>query len=180
MSDATASVPEDRAESQRWEAMKGALLPEILLSTFVPGRPRSKGSLKHWCMKDRRHTVRVEEQVADSARWKRTVAAHVQREALKAYGRHVQYAGPVELRVVFYFDRDREDRPEEDFPVAMSIGDLDKLLRNVGDALVSSGLIKDDQYIVSVQCEKRWAALTDGSRQAAGAGIRVRKVVSQP
>lgn len=131
-------------------------LPEILLSTFVPGRPRSKGSLKHWCMKDRRHTVRVEEQVADSAKWKRTVAAHVQREALKAYGRHLQYAGPVVLRTVFYFDRAREDRPEEAYPVAMGIGDLDKLLRNVGDALVSSGLIKDDQYIVRVEVDKFW------------------------
>lgn len=145
-------------------------LPEILLSTFVPGRPRSKGSLKHWCMKDRRHTVRVEEQVADSAKWKRAVAAHVQREALKAYGRHLQYAGPVELTVYFYFNPDQEDRGGETHPVAIGIGDLDKLLRNVGDALVSSGLIKDDQYIVGVQCFKRWA-INPGAR------IEVRRVV---
>lgn len=152
--------------------MQAPDLPEMLLSMFVPGRPRSKGSLKHWCMKDRAHTVRVEEQVADSAKWKRTVAAHVQREALKRYGRHLQYAGPVELRAVFYFDREREDRPEEAYPVAMSIGDLDKLLRNVGDALTSSGLIKDDQYIVSVVTRKYWAT----TYKPAGARIEVRKV----
>jgi Holliday junction resolvase RusA-like endonuclease len=131
-------------------------LPQVLISTYVPGRPRTKGSLKHWCMKDRKHTVRVEEQVADSKTWRMKVAGVVQREALQAYGRHLQTEIPVELRVTYFFRREDEDMPKEPRPTAITVGDLDKLDRNIGDALVSSGVIKDDKYIVRIMSEKRW------------------------
>jgi Holliday junction resolvase RusA-like endonuclease len=138
--------------------MRAEDIPQVILRTYVPGRPRSKGSLKHWCMKDRKHTVRVEEQVKDSHAWRVKVAHQVQRECRGAYGEHLRLEIPVELRVVYFFDRTAEDRPDEAYPVAMGIGDLDKLDRNIGDALTSSGVIKDDQYIVRIVSEKRWAA----------------------
>lgn len=134
------------------------------MALHVPGRPRPKGSLKNTCRKDRKHTIRSEEQVKGSKAWKEYVAAYVQRWALQQYGRHLQVELPVELRVVYFFDRTREDRPKELYPVAMEIGDLDKLDRNIGDALVSSGLIKDDQYIVRIESRKMWG-------KAAGAQI---------
>jgi Holliday junction resolvase RusA-like endonuclease len=138
--------------------MRAEDIPQVILRTYVPGRPRSKGSLKNWCMKDRRHTIRSEEQVKDSHAWRVKVAHQVQRECRGAFGEHLRLEIPVELRVVYFFDRTAEDRPDEAYPVAMGIGDLDKLDRNIGDALTSSGVIKDDQYIVRIVSEKRWAA----------------------
>lgn len=138
--------------------MRDEDVPQVILQAYVTGRPRSKGSLKTYCMKDRRHTIRAEEQVKDSGLWRKTVAAAVQRRGRELYGEDLRLEIPVELRAVYFFRREDEDRPGEAYPVAMGIGDLDKLDRNIGDALTSSGIIKDDQYIVRIVSEKRWAA----------------------
>lgn len=129
-----------------------------LACIWVPGRPRTKGSLKHWCMKDRAHTVRVEEQVKDSKAWRIKIASHVQRQMLQDHGSMIKFPGPVELRTVYFFCREDEDLPREPYPTAITVGDLDKLDRNVGDALTSSGLIKDDKLIVHGPRGKFWAA----------------------
>lgn len=132
-------------------------LPQVLLRTYVPGRPRSKGSLKIWCTRGRDHKVRVEEQVAESSKWRKRVAANVQHDAILAYGpKPLKLEIPLELRVVYFFRREDEDQPQLPRPTAMTVGDLDKLDRNIGDALTSSGLIKDDKYIVRIMSEKRW------------------------
>jgi Holliday junction resolvase RusA-like endonuclease len=132
------------------------VFPQILLRTYVPGRPRSKGSLKVFCTRGRDHKVRVEEQVADSSKWREKVAAQVQRESRALYGRDLKIEVPLELRVTYFFRREDEDQPTLPRPTAITVGDLDKLDRNIGDALTSSGLIKDDKYIVRIMSEKRW------------------------
>ena len=148
-------------------------LPQVLLRTYVPGRPRSKGSLKIWCTRGRDHKVRVEEQVADSSAWRNRVAAIVQAWARREYGpAPLKLEIPLELRVVYFFRREDEDQPTLPRPTAITVGDLDKLDRNIGDALTSSGLIKDDKYIVRIMSEKRWAA--PGGR--AGAQIMLMQV----
>ena len=133
-------------------------LPQVILRTYVSGRPRSKGSLKIWCTRGRDHKVRVEEQVAESGAWRKRVAAHVQREVLRTWEAMPRLEIPVELRVVYFFRREDEDHPTLPRPTAITVGDLDKLDRNIGDALTSSGLIKDDKYIVRIMSEKRWGA----------------------
>lgn len=131
-------------------------LPQVILRTFVPGRPRTKGSLKAYCARGRDHKLIWQEQVKDSGAWRKTVAAQVQREALAEYGGHLKLAVPLEMRAVYFFRREDEDLPNEPRPTAMTVGDLDKLDRNVGDALTSSGVIADDRYIVRIMSEKRW------------------------
>lgn len=77
------------------------------------------------------------------------------------------WAGPVDVSCVFRFDREEsmaEAAQEGDvwpsheapWPIAISIGDLDTLYRAVNDALVKSGVIKDDRLIVSGTLKKRW------------------------
>lgn len=62
---------------------------------------------------------------------------------------------PYEVDVWFYIPKPRTTRAR--FPVAPTVGDLDKLVRAVGDALTKSGLIEDDRHIVTLRAEKRWA-----------------------
>ncbi len=60
-------------------------------------------------------------------------------------------AGPVELLVEFMYERPK--KPSHDYP---SRGDLDKLLRTVGDLLQHVGVIKNDSQITRVTAEKRF------------------------
>ena len=79
---------------------------------------------------------------------------------------------PYRLDVWFYIRKPRTSRAE--YPVAPTVGDLDKLVRAVGDALTASGLIKDDRFIVTIFTEKKWA----GVGETPGAVIRVSERVS--
>lgn len=134
-------------------------LPQVLLRTYVPGRPRTKGSLNAYCSKGPTHKLIWKEQVVEGPAWRKKVAVQVQREARAAYGlAPLKLEIPVELRVVYFFRREDEDMPTLPRPTAITVGDLDKLDRNIGDALTSSGLIKDDKYIVRIMSEKRWGA----------------------
>jgi Holliday junction resolvase RusA-like endonuclease len=131
-------------------------IPQVIAQTWIAGRPRTKGSLNAYCSKGRDHKLIWKEQVKDSAAWRKRVAFVVQSEARAAYGEHLLLEIPVELRLVYFFRREDEDRSTEPYPTAMTVGDLDKLDRNVLDALTSSGVIKDDRYVVRIMSEKRW------------------------
>lgn len=74
---------------------------------------------------------------------------------------------PYRVDVWFYFRKPRTSLAG--FPVAPTIGDLDKLTRSTNDALTAAGLIEDDRFIVAGMQEKAWAGPTD----TPGAVIRV-------
>jgi Holliday junction resolvase RusA-like endonuclease len=132
-------------------------IPQVIAQTWIGGRPRTKGSLNAYCSKGRDHKLIWREQVKDSKAWRLRMAGHLQREARAMYGpEHLLLEIPVELRLVYFFSREDEDRSTEPYPTAMTVGDLDKLDRNVLDALTSSGIIKDDRYVVRIMSEKRW------------------------
>lgn len=76
---------------------------------------------------------------------------------------------PYALDVWFYFERPRTSRAAH--PVAPTIGDLDKLIRACGDAIVQAGLIEDDRHIIRIHAEKAWAV-----GEKPGAIIRVTEV----
>lgn len=76
---------------------------------------------------------------------------------------------PYRLDVWFHIPKPRSTRATH--PVAPTIGDLDKLVRAVGDALTASGLIQDDRFIVRLVTEKAWAA-----GEKPGATIRIAEV----
>ena len=63
--------------------------------------------------------------------------------------------GPVEVSMRFLIRRPKSTRAA--FPVAPTVGDLDKLVRAVGDALTQAGVIEDDRFIVDLAASKRWA-----------------------
>jgi Holliday junction resolvase RusA-like endonuclease len=127
------------------------------------GRPRTKGSLNVYCCKDKRHTVRVEEETKDSKLWRRQMAVAAQQAMKKHHGRLVNYAGPVEVKVTFIFARTigvgGEVWPSHatPFPTDRNLGDLDKLMRNLGDALQDAHVLADDSFIVTTWSHKRWA-----------------------
>lgn len=62
---------------------------------------------------------------------------------------------PYRVEMWFYIAKPRTTRAKH--PVAPTIGDLDKLFRACGDALVQGGLIEDDRHIVKLTAEKAWA-----------------------
>lgn len=79
---------------------------------------------------------------------------------------------PYTVEMWFYILKPRTTRAQH--PVAPTIGDIDKLVRAVGDALTKSGLIEDDRFIVGLSTSKQWA----GPGEAPGAIIRVTEVTA--
>ena len=78
-----------------------------------------------------------------------------------------QFTGPVVVRATFYFRRPkhhyrtgknahllRDDAPA--YPTSRGCGDLDKLQRAVGDALVDVSVLADDDQIVCWRSSKQW------------------------
>jgi len=183
-----------------WPPIRGCTYSEgMILADFrVNGRPRTKGSLKTYCMKDAKHTVRVQEEVAESKSWRMRVARASREYQLAEFGALRQFGGAVEVRIVMWFPREQAVNggpiPSHDtpWPVAITIGDVDKLARNVLDALslptkrahipLTSGLIRDDSQVVSLAVLKfweteenpagMWILVTDVTEKAEGIGAK--------
>jgi len=144
----------------------------VLLQTFVHGWSRPKGSLRGEMTRGGggRLTgkVRMVESSAESTTWLRTMAI-----AFEGARRMAEpYVGPVVVQAQFWFDPSGfgEETRESPFPVHPHIGDLDKLVRNVLDALQAGKIIKDDRQVVDlVDTHKRWIPPSGVS----GAGVMV-------
>jgi Holliday junction resolvase RusA-like endonuclease len=133
-----------------------------LISLFVPGHPRTKGSLRpevDWA----RRKVRMVEQVEQSKPWRQKMQAYIVRKVREQErpGKWEPYAGPLSVGVVFAYERPRTgvgvDLP---YPIIEAgenaNGDVDKLLRNLLDALQGSGLIKNDAQVCETTAAKMW------------------------
>lgn len=139
------------------------LQTSTILTCSVTGRPRTKGSLNQ----------HFQEQVADSKRWRRLVARRLREAQIERYGRLLALAEPVEVRLLFTFPRTESVNggvvPAHDtpWPTPITVGDLDKLIRNIGDAMLrpmnrgqmplTSALLADDSLIVGIRAWKFWA-----------------------
>ncbi len=146
----------------------------ILIHTRAGGRPRTKGSLKVYCTRGRDHKIHLEEEVAESKKWRTVVARAVRQAQMETHGRILQHEGPVEVRLVFFFPREESvaggpiPTHATQWPIHITLGDADKLARNVLDALsmpkrraqapVCSGLIADDSQVVLLSVAKFWTA----------------------
>jgi Holliday junction resolvase RusA-like endonuclease len=137
----------------------------MILASFVRmGRPRTKGSLRGVCTKVHSHKIHYVEQTKDSALWRKQMAKACQVAHLKATdGILANWRGPVEVKATFVFERELSvaggPLPSHDtpYPTNIMLGDLDKLARNLLDALTDSHVIADDSYVVSLVTHKRWA-----------------------
>jgi Holliday junction resolvase RusA-like endonuclease len=131
---------------------------------FVAGRPRTKGSLKpiHVKAGPGRCRVSLVEDHKLSEPWKMEMILAIVAQCGMVDSKR-GYAGPVEVCCAFYFEREPsvngglKPTSATDWPIAISWGDLDKLQRNLLDALQQSGLIADDSQVVRIVSEKAWA-----------------------
>lgn len=130
----------------------------VVARLFVPGRPRTKGSLKpvHQRVAPGKCRVSLTEDHALSTPWKKKMMAAMRPLAVSEYG------GPVEVHCFFRFAREQAvgggvwPSHASAWPTAPDIGDEDKLRRNVLDALTQSHLLADDALVVGGMNYKRW------------------------
>lgn len=113
-----------------------------VLTVFIPGTPRPKGSLKP--ISRRGQATRLVEDNPHSKPWRAKMAKHM-RKAWEDAGHTLPLNEPVEVVGVFRFERPAE--PMFEVPATRDTGDGDKLLRNVYDALEDAGVIADDSRV---------------------------------
>ncbi len=147
-----------------------------LLDVFVPGWPAPKGSMD--VMPNGRLTqnnVRSEawaHTVADAAR--ECVAVLPGRPGAWVWHEGYPYAGPVSVWLEFRFQRPVE--PRFDVPGTTATGDVDKLVRNVLDALTVAKVWADDALVVDLHATSRYATVS----QESGVDIQVYQVTETP
>lgn len=117
----------------------------------VQGLPKTKGSLRPVGRIGQR--VRLVEQVDPQKIWRTTVAI-MARQACKKCGIGQPIDYPIAVQMIFKMKKPQ--RPKFAYPATRG-GDIDKLQRNVFDALQDAQLITDDALAVSVQVDKIYA-----------------------
>lgn len=132
-------------------------LPDgLILNVFVPGRPRPKGSL------DFVTASHVREANRHAKPWLKTVEAACRRMVASQAGRPGRWLwlegypfdGPVTVTTRFLFGRPAA--PEFSVPATTATGDLDKLNRNVFDALTAARVYVDDSRVVELVSSARY------------------------
>lgn len=123
----------------------------------VTGRPRTKGSLKVVTPRGRK-PVLIEDH-ALSKPWRVKIV-----KAIKAQYPDIQPTScAVEVRVSFWFERNGPSARILPWPTlnagVNAAGDIDKLLRNLLDALQDADVILDDCQVVEVRSVKEWAPI---------------------
>lgn len=130
----------------------------LLVDVFVPGKPTTKGSMDFvptgaMCKcspkcKGRLPGGRAVQNVAGSTQWAQLVAYAIKAEMRRTHGDPdlFAWAGPVTVALVFGL-------PVADV-IAPRSGDVDKLVRNVLDALTKGGAYVDDVQVVRLLADK--------------------------
>lgn len=121
------------------------------LSFYVPGVPAPKGSLRHV------GNGRLIEQVAASAPWRERVNAAAIDAAAEQRWFHNPHE-PVIVTIEFWVPKPKSVRRL--FPVTRGSGDIDKLCRNILDAISDTrkapGVIRDDSTAIDLHAQKRF------------------------
>lgn len=148
---------------------------EIVRVTFVPGHPRPKGSMDPQHVRDGAGRLtggmRLVESSKDGPRWRRIVAQHV-----RALGWPIIAEGPVCVAMTFWFPPPKGEHGR--YAIGGEIGDLDKLVRNVLDALGvdktgkgnGAGVYSDDRQVAYLHEPLKYYALP---AERIGLGLRV-------
>lgn len=156
------------------------------LDVWVSGRPRTKGSLNGG--RTGAGAVRLAD-TPQSKAWRAAicnavvplVADEMPEVPPNQKGHWRLRAGwpraevPVTVTAQFYFRRSRNDQAAR--PISEQYGDLDKLMRNVLDALQDSGVYRNDSQVVAMDpAPSKWFAgddymYRDGARNEEGARI---------
>jgi Holliday junction resolvase RusA-like endonuclease len=131
-----------------------------VLDFWVPGAPKTKGSLTpraprcHCC--DRCRGYVGQPQLRDSVgskRWRQLVAYSAERAYQAVAGPPDGWAwpltGPIELELIYYLPVDAAKL------TGQGSGDLDKLERNIFDALQDAGVYENDAQVVACTHRKK-------------------------
>jgi Holliday junction resolvase RusA-like endonuclease len=133
---------------------------ETLLAAYhVSGRPRTKGSLK--VITPRGQKPRLIEDHKHSKPWRqRMVRTMRDQDTERGITFMAPHAGPVEVRATFTFERHGVTAKQLTWPTVNggvnAVGDLDKLLRNLLDALTDAAILADDSQVCAVTTRKVW------------------------
>lgn len=146
-----------------------------LLEVFIPGNPKTKGSL------DFRGAGRVVENVRGSKAWRMLMAYSLRqqwngdtsRAQGVAYELREPESGAVRVSATFHLPCARGARSL----ITKGSGDVDKLARNLLDALTDAGVINDDAQVTGIVIDKVEAARPgdrrDDRRDARPPGVHV-------
>lgn len=142
--------------------------------TFVPGHPRPKGSYEGQAVRDGAGELTGRVRLVDPAhskRWQRLIERHVR-------GLHWPPIPerPCEVNLTFWFAPaslgiTRKYLDTHLFPTHPHVGDLDKLVRGVLDALQAGDAYGNDRQVVRIVTDKVWAHRDRG--EVPGVGIRL-------
>lgn len=154
-------------------------LPGTGLRFLVHGVPATKGSLKP--VPRGRHTALIESHIT-SKPWREAVKWAALEAIAKREGTGDPFAtlsGPVEVLVTYSFPKPKSaPKTRRIWPVTRSSGDIDKLLRNILDALVDVGIMGDDSQVVRDIQEKAYVGEYPSSMESPGAEVIVRPLPS--
>lgn len=125
----------------------------LVLSCWVPGRPKTKGSLS--VVNGRRG---IASDTPASKRW-RQLMAYAAAGLIKA-----PIEGPVTVVAVFHLPV----HPVSGHAWAGRVGDLDKLARNLLDALTDAGVYGDDVQVTRLLVDK-----VEAGERGPGVDLRV-------
>lgn len=153
----------------------GALRRELALAFIATGAPKPKGSMRHV------GNGRMIDQVKGTGAWgdavedaTKTAMAikHVQTYGGFPAGTPIGFPlfGPLVVELVVTVPALKKPRR---WPITRSSADLDKHQRNVGDALTSAGVMKDDSQIVRWEAEKTYPGQHPDALAEPGAVIRI-------
>jgi hypothetical protein len=138
----------------------------IIVDVFVPGAAKTKGSMEL----RNRATGAMKESVAGSSRWRALMAQAVRDDIARRQPPVAElrspWPGAVSVTVEAYLAPPRDLRIMS--PIWNQAGDLDKIVRNVLDAIGSTsrnpkyngGAIVDDNLVCRIVAEKRIAGGT--------------------
>ncbi len=123
----------------------------VIVTFNVNGMPKTKGSMRYV-------GGRMIEGNHGSKQW-RDIVTTAAFDAIGGIGEKLPNGFPVEgvslhLDATFRFHRPKSRR--RGGPITRSTGDLDKLLRNILDALQDAGVIGDDAQFTSCTASKRY------------------------
>lgn len=133
----------------------------VVQGLFIPGRPRSKGSLRAVPMPGRPGKFRYEQEVRESKPWQTTItnavirAITTERNGRLALPDGLPTEAPCVVACLFVFDVELRADDMADYPVKRRYGDVDKLLRNAIDALTGVVYV-DDQQVVDATAAKQF------------------------
>jgi Holliday junction resolvase RusA-like endonuclease len=157
----------------------------FVLRIFIPGHPVPKGSMAPIINKQGRFCG-MREDNPDSKPWRQAMVSHLRRAGLAGQ----LLTDPVAVTLTFHVQQKTTERTgavwkshDVPHPQAHDIGDLDKHIRNVLDALQpakdskeGAAVIKDDSQVVELVAGKTWAAESINGAPRVGVEIELRRL----